>query len=151
MENGKVTLQDGDSDANHKKHFCSIRIVTAVWILLIALASFLAPNIFNFDMYEKQIIHPKYRVECDAEKYRQNFYIQSENTSPSPFENIYLPIYSSHNIFEYDDTLTTAIVSIHGYSRSAGDHCMDHISNFHMIYIFRALFLRDKECRGRTS
>lgn len=115
-----------NKDAAGKK-CSSINVLAALWVLLIGIASYLAPNVITFQAFEKHSTKQSVSISYGDIFYRQNLFIKSKNVTPFPFENVYLPIYSSHNIYGSYSSITTAIVPVHGYSRDAGCLLLAHI------------------------
>lgn len=60
--------------------------------------------------------------------YKFNLHLKSpHNISESPWDGVFLPIFSSHDIIakEHHD-VRTAIVALHGYTRNAGGFAQAH-------------------------
>ena len=97
---------------------------TIFWVATIAVASYLSPQVGIFNAFEKEL-HVIPPTLCQAALSRHKFYMSSAgDMSPTPFKNIYLPIYSSHNL---------------GYSRTAGiffcaSLIVHQFQNFHCAY-----------------
>ena len=115
------------------------------WVATIAVASYLSPPVGIFNAFEKDL-HVIPPTLCQAALSRHRFYMTSVgDVPPTPFKNIYLPIYSSHNLSNIHIDAKVAIIAVHGYSRSAGNiFCASLI--LHQFQNFRCAYTETYFC-----
>ena len=94
---------------------------TLFWVIVIGTAAYFSPKVVsNLKTLEKHTLLTTVQGKCETEHFRYKFYIPSDGVSPAPFKNIFLPIYSTHNLSNFHIDVETAVVSIHGLGRRAG-------------------------------